>query len=90
MKIKENLNIYENVLNDHGHCVPSGQRKETWKIGVSIESLKRKYKALWYENPVNPTQIFSNSFILQMAAQRMQFEKTLRSCELWCRKQRST
>ena len=32
MKIKENINIYENVLNDHGHCVPSGQRKETWKI----------------------------------------------------------
>ena len=25
-----------------------------------------------------------------MAEQRMQFEKTLRSCELWCRKQRST
>ncbi|CAB4033719.1 Hypothetical predicted protein [Paramuricea clavata] len=59
-------------------------------IVVSVESLKRKYKALWFENPVNPTQVFSNSFILQMAEQRMQFEKTLRSSELWCRKQKST
>lgn len=67
-----------------------GTRDGQGNIVVSIESLKRKYKALWYENPVNPTQIFSNSFILQMAEQRMQFEKTLRSCELWCRKQRST
>ena len=58
-------------------------------IVVSNSSLKRKFKNLWYENPVNPTQVFSNSFILQMAEQRLQFEKSLRDCELWCRKQRS-
>jgi hypothetical protein len=58
-------------------------------IVVSTNSLKKKFKNLWYENPVNPNQTFSNSFILGMAEQRMQFEKSLRDCELWCRKQRS-
>lgn len=58
-------------------------------VVVSIEALKKKFKNLWYENPINPTQVFSNSFMLQMAEQRMQFEKTHRGCELWCRNQRS-
>lgn len=58
-------------------------------VVVSIEALKKKFKNLWYEKPINPTQMFSNSFILQMAEQRMQFEKTHRGCELRCRNQRS-
>ena len=35
---------------------------------VKTDSLKSQFKNLYYESPVNPTQVFSNSFILHMAA----------------------
>ncbi len=57
-------------------------------IVVSARSLQNKFKNLWYQNPLNPFQNFSNSFILQMAEYRMQFSKSIRECELWCRKMR--
>lgn len=57
-------------------------------IVVSVEQLKRKFKNLWYELPLNPSQVFSNSVILKMAQERMQHEKSLRACEMWCRAQR--
>lgn len=55
---------------------------------MSAKSLWLKFKNLWYENPLNPVQTFSNSFILQMAEYYMQFSKNLRDCELWYRKMR--
>ena len=58
-------------------------------VVVQAQTLERKFKNLYYESPVNPTQVFSNSFILQMAGERMKFSKSLRDCELWCRKERS-
>ena len=57
-------------------------------VVVRTDSLKKQFKNLWHENPQNPSQIFSNSFILHMAAERMKFSKSLRDCELWCRKER--
>lgn len=57
-------------------------------IVVSSKALKVKYQNLWYDNPLNPFQTFSNRFILQMAEYRMQFSKSLRECELWCRRMR--
>ena len=56
---------------------------------VKTDSLKSQFKNLYYESPVNPTQVFSNSLTLHMAAERMKFSKSLRDCELWCRKERS-
>ena len=56
---------------------------------VRTESLKRQFKNVYYESPVTPTQVFSNSFILQMADERMKYSSSLRDCELWCRKERS-
>ena len=58
-------------------------------VTVKTGSLKSQFKNLYYESPVNATQLFSNSFILHMAAERMKFSKSLRECELWCRKERS-
>ena len=58
-------------------------------VVVRTESLKRQFQNLYYESPVNPTQVFSNSFILQMAAKRMKWSSSKRECELWCRKERS-
>lgn len=58
-------------------------------VVVRTESLKRQFKNLYYESPVTPTQVFSNSFILQMAGERMKYSSSLRDCELWCRKERS-
>jgi len=58
-------------------------------VVVQTESLKRQFQNLYYESPVNPTQVFSNSFILQMAAERMKRSSSKRECELWCRKERS-
>ena len=58
-------------------------------VVVQTQSLKRQFKNLYYESPVTPTQVFSNSFILQMAGERMKFSSSLRDCELWCRKERS-
>ena len=58
-------------------------------VVVQTQSLKRQYKNLYYESPVTPAQVFSNSFILQMAGERMKFSSSLRDCELWCRKERS-
>ena len=57
-------------------------------IVVPVNMLKNKFKSLWYGNPLNPFQQFSNTFILEMAEYRLQFEANLRSCELWCRKMR--
>lgn len=58
-------------------------------IVVSATKLQEKFKQLWYKTPQNPAQELSNTFILQMAEYRLQFEKKLRSCELWCRNRRS-
>lgn len=58
-------------------------------VVVRTESLKRQFKNLYYESPVTPTQVFSNSFILQMAGERMKYSSSLRDCELRCRKERS-
>ena len=58
-------------------------------VVVRTESLKRQFKNLYCESPVTPTQVFSNSFILQMAGERMKYSSSLRDCELWCRKERS-
>lgn len=55
-------------------------------IVIPSNTLKTKFKNLWYNNPLNPFQQFSNAFILAMAEYRLQFEANLRSCELWCRK----
>lgn len=57
-------------------------------IVVSARSLQNMFKNLWYQNPLNPFQNFSNSFILQMAEYCMYFCKSVRECELWCRKMR--
>jgi hypothetical protein len=59
-------------------------------VVVSAESLKGKFNNLYFEQPLNPSQIFSNSFILTMASERFKHSKTLRLCELWCRKERKT
>ena len=53
-------------------------------VVVKTDSLKSQSKNLYYESRMNPTQVLSNSFILQMAAERMKFSKSLRECELWC------
>ena len=58
-------------------------------VVVRTESLKRQFKNLYYESPVPPTQVFSNSFILQMTGERMKYSSSLRDCELWGRKERS-
>ncbi|CAB4032783.1 Hypothetical predicted protein [Paramuricea clavata] len=63
-------------------------RDGTGHIVVNTESLKRKFRNLYYQSPVTPNQIFSNSFILKMAAERLQFSKSFRECENWCRKER--
>lgn len=55
-------------------------------IVVPVNMLKDKFKNLWYENPLNPFQQLSNTFIQEMAEYRLQFEANLQSCELWCRK----
>ena len=65
-------------------------RDGTGHIVVNTESLKRKFRNLYYQSPVTPNQIFSNSFILKMAAERLQFSKSFRECENWCRKERGT
>lgn len=57
-------------------------------VVVRTDALKRQFRNLYYEMPLNPTQEFSNSFVLQMAAERLKFSKSLRECELWCRKER--
>ena len=57
-------------------------------IVVPVNRLQDKFKNLWYKNPLNPFQQLSNTFILEMAEDRLQFEANLRSCELWCRKMR--
>ncbi len=51
-------------------------------VVVSTESLKRKFNNLYFEQPLNPSQIFSNSFVLTMASERFKALKTLRECEL--------
>lgn len=56
-------------------------------VVVRTESLKRKFKNLYYKSPVTPTQVFSNSFTLQMAGKRMKYSSSLHDCELWCRKE---
>ena len=58
-------------------------------VVVRTESLKSQFKNLYYESPVTPRQVFSKSFILQMAGERMKYSRSLRDCELWCRKERS-
>ena len=58
-------------------------------VVINTNALKRQFKNLWHEVPQNPTQHMSNSIILQMAASRMQFAKSQRECELWCRKERA-
>jgi hypothetical protein len=58
-------------------------------VVVKTDAVKRQFKNLWHENPQNPTQHMSNSIILQMAASRMQFSRSQRECELWCRKERA-
>ena len=58
-------------------------------VVVRTESLKRHVKNLYYESPVTSTQVFSNSFILQMAGETLKYSSSLRDCELWCRKERS-
>ncbi len=55
-------------------------------VVVRTDSLKRQFRNLYYKMPLNPTQELSNSFVLQMAAERLKFSKSLRECELWCRK----
>ena len=55
-------------------------------VVVRTESLKRQFKNLYYKSLVTPTQVFSNSFILQLAGERMKYSSSLRDCELWCRK----
>ena len=55
-------------------------------VVVPADRLKAKFKNFWYRNPLNPFQELSNTFILGMAEYRMQFESSIRSCELWCRK----
>ena len=57
---------------------------------VNTESLKRTFRNLYYQSPVTPNQIFSNSFILKMATERLTYSKSLRDCENWCRKERWT
>ena len=42
-------------------------------VVVRTESLKRQFENLYYESPVTRTQVFSNSFILQMAGERMKY-----------------
>ena len=42
-------------------------------VAVKTDALRRKFKNLWNENPQNPTQSISNSFILQLASERMTF-----------------
>ena len=56
-------------------------------VVVRTESLNLQFKNLYYESTVTPTQVFSNSFILQMAGKRMKYSSSLRDCELWCRKE---
>lgn len=56
---------------------------------VSTNSLKRQFKNLYYEKPLNPAEMFSNSFVLTMAAERLKYSNTMRECELWCRKERA-
>ena len=56
---------------------------------VRTESLKCQFKNLYYKSPVTPTQVFSNSFTLQMEGERMKYSSSLHDCELWCRKERS-
>lgn len=56
-------------------------------VVVRTESLKRKFKNLYYKSPVTPTQVFLNSFTLQMAGERMKYSSSLHDCELWCRKE---
>lgn len=57
-------------------------------IVVPVNMLKNKFKSLWYGNPLNHFQQFSNTFIQETAEYRLQFETNLRSCKLWCRKMR--
>ncbi|CAB3978000.1 Hypothetical predicted protein [Paramuricea clavata] len=57
-------------------------------IIVSTKSLQGQFKNLWYESPVSPKQTISNTFILEMAAERLQFSKNQKDCEAWCRNQR--
>ena len=59
-------------------------------IVLNTEFLKQKFKNLYYQSPITLNQIFSNSFILKMAAERLTYSKSLRDCEDWCRKERST
>ena len=58
-------------------------------VVVRTESLKCQFKNLYYKSPVTPTQVFSNSFTLQMEGERMKYSSSLHDCELWCRKERS-
>lgn len=48
-------------------------------VVVGTESLKRQFKNLYYQSPVTPTQVFSNSFILQMAGKRIKYSSSLRT-----------
>ena len=48
------------------------------KVVVGTKSLKCQFKNL-YESPVYPTQVFSNSFILQMSAERIKFSSSKRN-----------
>jgi hypothetical protein len=45
--------------------------------------LQKKWTSLWYENPLNPFQEASNSFILKMCESKQHKFKSSRECEKW-------
>lgn len=65
-----------------------GTRDGGTSVVVSTSSLAKKWKNLYYKNPLNPFQNFSNGFMLKMCESQQYKFKTTRQCEKWAREER--
>ena len=65
-----------------------GTRDGGRSVIVPSKMLEKKWRALWYENPLNPWQKASNSFVLRMCESKQHKFRGQRDCETWARKER--
>lgn len=65
-----------------------GTRDGGKSVIVNSAMLQKKWTSLWYENPLNPFQEASNSFILKMCESKQHKFKSSRECEKWAREER--
>ena len=95
-KVQQSTSFPALVTNDKAvvvHLPPAfqgfvGTRDGEKSVVVPTQTLAKKWKNLYYNNPLNPFQKISNNFVLTMCEPHQHNFKSLRECEQWARQER--